>query len=332
MKYILSNELLRNICLYILLISLQMFASPILSTFEQKKALVLLTSIMFTCVWLNNRMLFRYTLPQNQPLRHLLFLCLLLPIMMYANYTAIKIIPLHPFQNTWSFWPSLLSSCIFLFVGFGFNSAYREIIRRQSVLEQELLTKRNEIRFLQNQVNPHFLFNSLNNLYAASITEPAMVSERILQMAELLRYQLSCSKREFVTLNEEIEFLENYIDIEKRRLGKQAQIFFEKNGTFGQKEIAPLLFLPFLENAFKYSTGDIVPAVINIRMEGKPNSMEFYVQNTIPENTLPLPTSTGIGIENVQKRLELLYNGQYELSIKPEKKTFEVFLKIYNRC
>jgi two-component system, LytTR family, sensor kinase len=326
MKYILSNELLRNVCLYILLVSLQMFASPIASTYEQKKALILLTSTMFTCVWLNNRMLFRHTLPQNKPIQHLLFLCLLLPIMMYANYTAIKIIPLHPFQNTWSFWPSLLSSCIFLFVGFGFNSAYREIIRRQSVLEQELLTKRNEIRFLQNQVNPHFLFNSLNNLYSASISEPEKVTERILQMADLLRYQLSSSKREFVPLQEEIDFLINYIDIEKRRLGRQVSINLEKEGDFGQKEIAPLLFLPFLENAFKYSTGGLKVAIVTIQLKATADGCHFYVENSMPENTLSLPTSTGIGIENVQKRLELMYQNKYELSIKPNESSFSVAL------
>jgi two-component system, LytTR family, sensor kinase len=305
-----------------------MFASPIASTWEHKGVLVFLFLVMYSSVWLNNKLLFRFTLPENKFGRHFLFLCCLLPIMMFTDYFALKILPIHPFQIQWSFWPSILSCCIFLFVGFGFNSAYREIIRRQSVLEQELLTKRNELRFLQNQVNPHFLFNSLNNLYSASISEPEKVTERILQMAELLRYQLSCSKREFVALQEEIDFLINYIDIEKRRLGRQVMIYLEKEGNFGQKEIAPLLFLPFLENAFKYSTGGLKAATVTIRLKATADGCHFFVENSLPENTSPLPVSTGIGIENVQKRLELMYNNKHELSIKPSESSFSVDLNV----
>jgi hypothetical protein len=305
-----------------------MFASPIASTLEHKGVLIFLFLVMYSSVWLNNKLLFRFTLPENKFGRHFLFLCCLLPIMMFTDYFALKNLPIHPFQIQWSFWASILSCCIFLFVGFGFNSAYREIIRRQSVLEQELLTKRNELRFLQNQVNPHFLFNSLNNLYSASISEPEKVTERILQMAELLRYQLSCSKREFVPLQEEIDFLINYIDIEKRRLGRQVTISLEKEGDFGQKEIAPLLFLPFLENAFKYSTGGLKPATVTIKLIATAENYHFFVENSLPENTLPLPASTGIGIENVQKRLKLLYHNRHDLTINPSENSFSVALNI----
>lgn len=231
-------------------------------------------------------------------------------------------------NKPWSVFDAIFNCLLFLFIGFGFNSAYREIMHRQTNLESELLAKRNELRFLQNQVNPHFLFNSLNNLYSSSIAEPSKVSAHILQMADLLRYQLSSAKREFVPLGDEVDFLKNYMDVEARRLGQQVVSTVETTGDFERKNIAPLLFLPFLENAFKYATGGVSTAKIEVRINAESGFVQFFVKNSLPQNAALSPISTGIGIENAQKRLELLYPNRFTLYIKPAETEFLVDLKI----
>ncbi len=328
MKYILANIWLRNICLYTVLVLINYQASPDNVTGYDILAVLMAFCMLYCASMINNIILIPDVLPKHKWRGYLFALATLLVFMTVTDSLVQTFLPKPPDGFEWSWTSSLVASSMFLLVGFGINSAYREIMRRQSLLEQELLSKRNELRFLQNQVNPHFLFNALNNLYSASITEPEKVSERILQMAELLRYQLSSSKRESVPLREEVDFLTNYIDVEKRRLGRQALITLEKTGDFKGQEIAPLLFLPFLENAFKYSTGGSTPAIIQIKLESTPSSIHFYVQNTLPEGNITPKNSTRIGIENVQKRLELLYPQRYELAIMSVNAAFSVDLTV----
>jgi len=329
MKYILSKEWLRNLCFWLLSMSVAYLGNPLEPSRGEALVLAVTFSMFYAASWTNNRLLHHFLASKKNVWLYLISLISVLAMMVFVQHWGYYNVAFASIRDEpWTVVDSVIDCFGFLMVGFGVNSAYREIMRLQTSLETELLTKQNELRFLQNQVNPHFLFNSLNNLYSSSIAEPSKVSGHILQMADLLRYQLSSAKREFVPLADEVDFLKNYMDVEARRLGRQVVLVVEMTGDFDGKNIAPLLFLPFLENAFKYSTGGISAAKIEVSIKSEANRVQFFVKNSVPENVASTPISTGIGIENAQKRLELLYPTKFDLSIKPAEREFLVDLKI----
>lgn len=191
---------------------------------------------------------------------------------------------------------------------------------------KEAKTKRveAEMGLLKMQIQPHFLFNTLNNVYATNLQSPAKANEMILQLADLLRYQLEITKQEKITLAEEIRLTENYVALEKVRL-HNCEVLVEKTGDFHTYSITPLLFLPLVENAFKYST-DIQKARIRISFELQDNRLVFLCHNTIGQNKQV--TSNKMGLDNVRKRLELLYPEQHELTLKQIDNNFILTLSI----
>jgi sensor histidine kinase YesM len=328
MNYVLQNFWLRNLCVFLCLLIIVPLADPFVSHFEVRIQVIFFIFCMYNLGTIHNWIFQRYILQKKQILFYFTLFIPLLSMLMAIDYFVQDLVAPDINLPKWSILPAFFNSMLFLLVAFGVNGAYRDLIQRQAVLENELTRKRDELRFLQNQVNPHFLFNSLNNLYSSSIVEPEKVSERILQMAELLRYQLSCAKRAFVPLQEELAFLCNYIDVEKRRLGRQLNITVTTSDPFSSQEITPLIFFPFLENAFKYSTGGIDTIRIQVDMKMHNGEIQFFVKNTVPQSANTLPVSTGIGIENAKKRLELLYSDRYTLLILPETDHFTVDLRI----
>jgi sensor histidine kinase YesM len=328
MNKVLQNFWLRNLSLLICLQIIIHFADPFSYLLHDRLVLVLLIVSMYVLGTLHNWMFYYFIFQKKQILYYLILFLPLFGLIVMTDFVSCNLAPHKASLPEWTIFASFFNSLLFLLVAFGLNAAYRDLMQRQDALENELIGKRSELRFLQNQVNPHFLFNSLNNLYASSIAEPETVSERILQMAELLRYQLSCSKYEFVPLQEEVDFLRNYMDVEKRRLGRQLDLKVSASDSFRGQKIAPLIFFPFLENAFKYSTGGVNTIHIQVEMKMHGDEVQFSVKNTLPQSTISLPASTGIGIENVKKRLNLLYPDRYTLLILPENEQFTVDLRI----
>jgi two-component system, LytTR family, sensor kinase len=144
---------------------------------------------------------------------------------------------------------------------------------------QKLQTE-TELNFLKAQVNPHFLFNTLNNLYATARVESPTTASGLLKLADLMRYMFTKANQESVLLSEEIAYLDNYIDLEKMRLNEGAHISFLKKGDFSDKKIAPMLLLPFVENAFKHGVEkqlDNIFVEINLSLQG--NILYFQVEN-----------------------------------------------------
>lgn len=191
---------------------------------------------------------------------------------------------------------------------------------------KEAKTKRveAEMGLLKMQIQPHFLFNTLNNVYATNLQNPSQANEMILQLADLLRYQLEITKQEKITLQEEIRLTESYIALEEIRL-HNCEVLVEKKGDFEAYSITPLLFLPLVENAFKYST-DIQKSRIHISFELQNNQLIFLCHNTIGQKKQV--ASNKMGLENVRKRLELLYPQQHELTLKEIDHNFILTLNI----
>jgi two-component system, LytTR family, sensor kinase len=192
---------------------------------------------------------------------------------------------------------------------------------------QKLQTE-TELNFLKAQVNPHFLFNTLNNLYATARVESPTTASGLLKLADLMRYMFTKANQEAVLLTEEIAYLDNYIDLEKMRLNEGARISFLKKGDFSGKKIAPMLLLPFVENAFKHGVEkqlDNIFVEINLSLQG--DILYFQVENNKQfEDKHPL--SIGSGLENVKKRFAIGYPNQHGIDISETKEKFSVKLWI----
>lgn len=188
-----------------------------------------------------------------------------------------------------------------------------------------------ELKFLKSQVNPHFFFNTLNNLYSLIMIDINLAQEIVLKLSSLMSYMLYETNRSLVPLQKEIEYLQNYIELERLRFGDELNITFQFNTNSQDYHIPPLLLLPFIENAFKHSTqGGIQESWINIEGKIKDESLIFEVNNSKAgevgiEQTLKVG---GIGLKNVKRRLELLYSQYFDLTIKKEEEEFYIKLVI----
>ena len=197
--------------------------------------------------------------------------------------------------------------------------------------ELETRTMQSELRFLKSQINPHFLFNTLNNLYALTLKKSDKAPEIVIKLSEMMRYMLyECNEKE-VPLSKEVHYIRNYLELEKLRQHKDVRIDFEVNGNIGNQKVAPLMFITFLENSFKHGLNNqIADGFVDIRMDVIGDRVHFYIENSKPE-TRPLQDhrrSGGIGLVNVRRRLNLLYPNQYALEIDDNPRTYAVNLRL----
>jgi len=191
----------------------------------------------------------------------------------------------------------------------------------------EAKQKEAELKFLTAQVNPHFLFNSLNTIYSLSAEEEAdKTTDAVLKLSEIMRYPLKEGLQKEVPLKSEIDFLKNFIELQKIRLGKDYPIHFEINGEVESFKIAPLIFISFIENTFKYGVSQKSPQPIFISISAQNNSIHFHCKNEIIKSSDS--SSHGLGIENVKSRLQLLYPQKHKLEIKASNKNYIVDLEI----
>ena len=187
-----------------------------------------------------------------------------------------------------------------------------------------------ELKALKSQLNPHFLFNSLNSIYSLARKNSSLVPEKIVQLSDLMRHIIYESDVEFIPLEKEVEMVKNYIELQNLRSVEQDRIKMEIKGEIKGKIIAPLLFLPFVENSFKHGLrGGKNNSYVRIKIETTGQSLFFSIKNNKGENVEIADSKyKGIGIENVKKRLELIYSGKHSLEISDVEDKFEVNLQI----
>jgi LytS/YehU family sensor histidine kinase len=202
-------------------------------------------------------------------------------------------------------------------------------LKENEAIMQEKSKLETEVKFLKSQINPHFLFNSLNNVYALTITRPDQASDQLLKLSDILRYMLYDSNVDRVPLKREIKYLKNYLSFAQLKDSRGMDIRFDVEILDVNLTIAPLLFIPFVENAFKHSQiEDLKNGFIHINLRSMKNYLIFEVENSIPIKKYVKDELGGIGIRNVQQRLEILYPGKHFLDIKNTGRTFKVQLKI----
>jgi sensor histidine kinase YesM len=190
-----------------------------------------------------------------------------------------------------------------------------------------------ELHLLQEQLSPHFLFNTLNNLYGISLSQHEKIPALLLKLSELLRYSVYDAKEPYVLLKDEVAYLNNYIEFEKIRIGDKLNLTIEIDDVSTSKvRIAPMLLIVFLENAFKHSKNTIESKIhiyIGLKIWG--NSVLFSVKNsynTSARKSESFQGSSGLGLVNVNKRLELLYPNGYDLKIEDENDFYTVMLRV----
>lgn len=209
-----------------------------------------------------------------------------------------------------------------------FKEWYRDQLRNKKLAEEKLAA---ELNFLKAQVHPHFLFNTLNNLYALALIKSEKTPDIVLKLSDLLDYMIYKSNDAFVPLKKELEILEGYVELEKMRYNERLELQYEINGDASGHEIAPLILLPFIENSFKHGASkDRSKPSIQIKLNIEPDFLALEVTNSVPADKKSDETeSEGIGLKNVQRRLELIYPQRHELLIYPGDTLFKVECKIF---
>ncbi len=202
------------------------------------------------------------------------------------------------------------------------QAASRE--REKALLKQNLET---ELKFLRNQTNPHFLFNTLNNIYGLARRKSTATADVVMKLSNLLRFMLYGSKDGQIKISDEIGMLENYIDLERIRYTDLLTLRFDKSIDNDTEPIAPLLLLPFVENAFKHGASESrFGARIGIDLQVQEGNLYFCIENTKETDNQGLAPDN-IGLSNVKRQLELLYK-EYDLKIQQESTIFKVLLTI----
>lgn len=208
---------------------------------------------------------------------------------------------------------AVLISAFFLFLSTAFKFMMDWFVNEKikTNLENEKLTA--ELAFLKSQINPHFLFNTLNNIYSLAYQQSEKTPAAILKLSEIMRYMLYESNEDMVELSKEISYLENYIELQKLRFKNQLYVNLIIEGTAGTQKIMPLVLISFVENAFKHGVATEEQHPIDIYIGIEPDKIRFKVSNKITQNNKD--EGGGIGLLNVKRRLDLFYNDHYSLNI-----------------
>ena len=212
-------------------------------------------------------------------------------------------------------------------IGLGVMDKLKENEKKQKEMEKEKL--HSELAFLKNQVSPHFFFNTLNNIYSLIGIDGPTAQDSVLKLSKLMRYLLYESENGETQMSHEIDFMHNYIDLMKLRLSPKVDLKIDFPKDFPDFSIPPLLFISFIENAFKHGISHRDPSFINIKMEIDSEQIRFIAENSLGNSARQGDMQhSGIGLENIRKRLGLLFPGKHELKIERTETAFIVELVV----
>jgi len=299
-------------------------------------ALVQIPAVYFTLYFLMPRFLFREKYVEF--IIYLILIILMFSALTWVNYVYIQ----HPtfwadsdyepvllnyskmLKHTTKIYPVLVLAIVIKW----FKYWYVEQKSNQQLVEQKLQA---ELNFLKAQVHPHFLFNTLNNLYALTLKQSKDAPEVVLKLSDLLNYMLYDCTADEVLIEKEIKLVKDYISLEQIRYGNRLNISFNVMGKSEGTWVAPLMLLPFVENSFKHGVSEEMDeAWISIDLELKPGKLTLKVENSksIQDREDQFEYKKGIGLKNVKRRLELLYPEKHELNMHDSEDSFLIVLKL----
>jgi sensor histidine kinase YesM len=216
-----------------------------------------------------------------------------------------------------------------LIVTYSLKYAWQSLRDQNRVLQLQKDNLTLQLNLLKAQINPHFLFNTLNNLYALSLEKSDRTPDMILKLSDLMRYVLYETNSGKVAVEKEIAFLKNYIELEKIRHAGTTSISFHESGEYGNLEIEPMLLIPFVENCFKHGVHTMPDGNrVEIELQTVQGVLNLKISNNFSRNGKSLNGRPGIGVENVRQRLSILYPDKHRLLVTPDENIFTVELTI----
>lgn len=234
--------------------------------------------------------------------------------------------PPGPGKPNGNFFLARINHNVFLFLAVALLSLLLRIRNRWQQSEQEKLTA--ELSYLKAQINPHFLFNSLNSIYSLALQKSDSTPEAVQKLSSMMRYVLTEAKKDLVPLHKELDHIRDYIELQRLRFGNDLPLNWTIAGNEKNKQVAPLILISFIENAFKYGVNAEEDADIKIEINIYEKSLGLYVSNNRVTVHVNEEDKNGIGLDNTRNRLELVYPGKYELDIQENARQYIVNLSI----
>ena len=303
-------------------------------------SLFMSSSQFFTYIIINKKLIPRYfDINRSKFHKYNLLIIVIIAIFMTLVFRFYFIIfpPSQPVTKANIFGPFFLNLIVCSFASWASISGYLLDKEKKTIALIEDLKRdkiESELRFLKMQINPHFLFNALNNIYSLAYSEDKRVPEKIAMLSEMLRYVLYDCETEYISLGMEIRYIQNFIDFQQMKTENPQNITLTNNNYQADKRISPMLFAPLVENAFKHSKIEEDPlGFVHISITTAKQKILFEVKNSIPANPrIPsqLNRGKGIGIDNIKNRLKFLYPQKHELIIDNNQTHFTVKLELYD--
>ena len=293
-----------------------------------------------------NKVLIEYQLKKSRVVLFILLSIFVIPLWAAVS-TAIDVCLLHfiegvPFGELFSIQRFILAFLVRLIWFIAVYAItvifyYQRKENEEKIISDQLKSEKldMELRYLKSQINPHFLFNALNNIYSMVYTHDDNAADGVLKLSEMLRYVLVDCQAEVIPLSKEITYIENFIDFQMMRMGGERDVVLEQDIEKEDFMIAPMLLQPIIENCFKYSRLETHPeGYVHISIQQSGSGFCFVAENTIASNPLPFMSNgreekkSGIGQKNVQQRLMLHYGESYDFDIKQDNGTYKVKIEL----
>jgi sensor histidine kinase YesM len=313
-----QNLLIRNVFFSFLILTIIQIASyysqPNPTTEKQDiLELILFFYIKYIFIFIHNHFLIRQFLYKKRIKTYLISFIFYLTTFSIIGYYVTTLLKYETFIIT-----EFLSALLITLLGLSFFIIYTWIINYIVETRSELINNQNELTFLKNQLSPHFLFNSINNLYGISLTNPLLISEKLLELSELLRYQIEAIKYDYVLLEAEIDFIQHYFSYSKNKFNN-LDLTLKIEGSLQFVKIPPLLFLPLVENAIKFSL-ETENACVDCQIISNKNQIIFKIKNNFSKDNSKV-NGTNSGLENLNNRLKII-GIKYDFNINKEKENY----------
>ncbi len=329
------NYMLLTLLATVVLLMIMVPYSELVSPSHEGQLSVFLTALFITCVFIG-RYLSVVWISGQRPINNKLYVFLgtamtVSAFILFVQAQVLSNSPGHPLpMNIFlsSALVTLFATCLGILIKVTRYSVSTQLIEAKASAAQS----KSELHFLQSQLSPHFLFNTLNNLYGISLSQHEKIPSLLLKLSDLLRYSVYEAKGLYVPLSEEIKYIKNYIDFERLRVGERLELDVSIEEVYGSNvHIAPLLLMVFIENAFKHSKNTLSEKVqISITLKTFGKDILFAVSNSYDPTVDAAGKEgySGLGLENVRKRLDLLYPGKYEMSLQSKDNVYSVKLQL----
>lgn len=267
---------------------------------------------------------------QKKYVKYFLSLLPVLLVLSFVNWASFRLLLSHLEFSFSLFLFVFLFPCVFILACSIAFTMFRDKLRSDRLaIERQTENLKTELAFLRSQVSPHFMFNVLNNMVTLARKKSDQLEPSLFKLSSLLRYMLYETDEEKVLLEREVEYLQSYVDLQVQRFGSKVKVNLVMSDFDKSCFIEPMLLIPFVENAFKHGTGFRQNSEINIELKTKDKLLEFVVSNYYDQSIAqPKDKTSGIGLQNVKRRLNLLYNNQHKLLIENRDNFFTVTLQL----